>query len=60
MRTRLTSSLILILILFVFGLCVDPHTCLAQFGEELSDLEDDLQDAANEGKDAVEKAGRHI
>jgi hypothetical protein len=58
MRTRLMSSLILIL--FVFGLCIEPRASLAQFGEDLSELGDDIQDAATEGKDAVENAGRHI
>jgi hypothetical protein len=58
MRTPLTTSIIFIL--FVFSLCLDPHACRAQFGEDLSEIGDDIQDAATEGKDAVEKAGRHI
>lgn len=58
MRIKVTSFLMLIV--FAFGICLAPQSARAQFGEELSELGDDIQDAATDGKDAVEKAGRHI
>ena len=58
MTTKLTSALFISL--FTIGICLTPRTALSQFGEELSELGSDIQDAATQGKDAVEKAGQHI
>lgn len=49
-----------VLALFTLGTCVVSRTAHAQFGEDLSEIGDDIQNAATAGKDAVEKAGRHI
>ena len=58
MRTRLPSSLFIFL--FVLGFCLAARVAQAQIGEDLSELGDDIQHAATEGKDAVVKAGRHV
>ncbi len=46
--------------LISLGTCFVPYPAYSQFGEELSELGDDIQDAATAGKNAVEKAGQHI
>ena len=56
MRVRLRSLIFILLV----GVCLAPLSAPAQFGEELSELGDDIQHAATEGKDAVVKAGRHV
>lgn len=58
MLKTFTSSLAISV--FALGIFVAPQFAHSQFGEELSELGDDIQDAATAGKDAVEKAGRHI
>jgi|GEM_PF-683009 hypothetical protein len=58
MATKLSSAFVISL--FTLGVCLAPQTALSQYGEELSELGNDIQDAATQGKDAVEKAGRHI
>lgn len=55
MKPRLTAAFVILSL--TFGIC---HSSQAQFGEELSELGDDIQHAATEGKDAVVKAGRHV
>ena len=58
MRKRLHTSLfIFIAICWSF---MTPPLASAQIGEDLSELGDDIQHAATEGKDAVVKAGRHV
>jgi hypothetical protein len=57
---RATFASPFVICLFAFGVCIAPQTGHAQFGEELSEIGSDIQDAATQGKDAVEKAGRHI
>jgi hypothetical protein len=57
LRQLAYSSVIFLLALSLYA---SPRIAHAQFGEELSELGDDIQDAATAGKDAVEKAGQHI
>lgn len=57
---RATFASPFVICLFAFVVCLAPRTGHSQFGEELSDIGDDIQDVATQGKDAVEKAGRHI
>jgi hypothetical protein len=58
MGTRLTSRLVTALCFVSF--CLAPLSARAQIGDALSELGDDIQNAATEGKDAVVKAGRHV
>jgi hypothetical protein len=58
MRIRITSSLFIFLL--ALGFCVAARSVQAQIGEDLSELGDDIQHAATEGKDVVVKAGRHV
>jgi hypothetical protein len=58
MLKKLASSFVISF--FALGVFVAPQNAHAQFGEELSELGDDIQDAATTGKNAVEKAGKHI
>jgi hypothetical protein len=49
-----------LIFLSVLNLSIPFSNARAQVGEELSELGDDIQHAATEGKDAVVNAGRHI
>lgn len=57
---RSTIASVSLVVVFALGMCGGLTTAHSQFGEDLSELGEDIQSAATEGKHAVEKAGRHI
>lgn len=59
MQPQLRLSFVCFIGLITLALLA-PMTGHAQFGEELSEIGDDIQHAATEGKDAVVSAGRHV